>query len=53
MLRMYEGFGSGMGHMTGGADEIFGAMGEYAANGGHYGIGSDGEGVFPLMKEMF
>lgn len=54
MLRMYEGFGGGMGLMAGGADEIFeGALSDYSANGGHYGTGSLGEGVFPLMKEMF
>lgn len=63
MLRMYEGFGSGVGmggHGMHGGDAMFGTMGsgggggEYATAGGHhYGMGGDGEGVFPLMKEMF
>lgn len=53
MLRMYEGFGSGVGQLPG--DDMYGggSMGEYAAAGGHYGISGNGEGVFPLMKEMF
>lgn len=54
MLRMYEGFGSGVGQVPGGADEIYGGtMGEYPPAGGHYGMAGDGEGVYPLMKEMF
>lgn len=53
MLKMYEGFGSGVGQVPG--DEMYGggSMGEYTAAGGPYHVGGNGEGVFPLMKEMF
>lgn len=56
MSRMFEALSNGVcrdGYLHGGDDSFTGSDDEYSVGGGSFMHGTDGGGVYPLMKKMF